>query len=125
VFRMGVIPAKVAERCGRWLDDAQDPRRSSLVSGRRTTEKRSSERLCFGPFPNTSTASPMPRINDFLADPQRNRFVVKVGNDAENLENLLDGRIDGFIADRIVAAKAAYPFSCSVAPRSRGCVGQG
>jgi polar amino acid transport system substrate-binding protein len=48
------------------------------------------------------------RVNHFIADPARRDLVVEVGDDAENLQNLLDGRIDGFIADRIVAATVAW-----------------
>jgi polar amino acid transport system substrate-binding protein len=48
------------------------------------------------------------QINNFIADPSRRDLLVKVGDDAQNLQNLLDGRIDGFIADRIVAATVAW-----------------
>lgn len=43
---------------------------------------------------------------------------MKVGDDVRNLQNLLDGRIDGFIADRIVAKPQA-----SKASLSRNCSG--
>jgi polar amino acid transport system substrate-binding protein len=49
-----------------------------------------------------------PQINDFIADPDRREQIVRAGDDAENLQNLLEGRIDGFIADRIVAATVAW-----------------
>ena len=48
------------------------------------------------------------KINAFIADPSRGDLIVKVGDDAQNLRNLLDGRIDGFFADRIVAATVAW-----------------
>jgi polar amino acid transport system substrate-binding protein len=48
------------------------------------------------------------KINAFIADPSHADFVMKVGDDARNLQNLLDGRIDGFVADRIVAATVAW-----------------
>jgi polar amino acid transport system substrate-binding protein len=48
------------------------------------------------------------KINDFIADPSHVDLIVKVGDDVRNLQNLLDGRIDGFIADRIVAATVAW-----------------
>jgi polar amino acid transport system substrate-binding protein len=49
-----------------------------------------------------------PQINDFIANPDRRERIVRVGDEAENLQNLLEGRIDGFIADRIVAATVAW-----------------
>jgi polar amino acid transport system substrate-binding protein len=49
-----------------------------------------------------------PKINAYIADPAHDDFIVKVGDDIRNLQNLLDGRIDGFIADRIVAATVAW-----------------
>lgn len=48
------------------------------------------------------------QVNTYIADPDHGDFIVKVGDDGENLENLLAGRIDGFIADRIVAATVAW-----------------
>jgi polar amino acid transport system substrate-binding protein len=49
-----------------------------------------------------------PKINAFIADPDRGDLIVSVDNDVRNLDNLLEGRIDGFIADRIVAATVAW-----------------
>jgi polar amino acid transport system substrate-binding protein len=49
-----------------------------------------------------------PRVNAYIADPAHRDLVVAVGDDSENLQNLLDRRIDGFIADRIVAATVAW-----------------
>jgi polar amino acid transport system substrate-binding protein len=48
------------------------------------------------------------QVNAYIADPANADFIVKVGDDAENLRNLLRGSIDGFIADRIVAATVAW-----------------
>jgi polar amino acid transport system substrate-binding protein len=48
------------------------------------------------------------KVNAYIADPAHEAFIVKVGDDAENLGNLLAGTIDGFIADRIVAATVAW-----------------
>jgi polar amino acid transport system substrate-binding protein len=48
------------------------------------------------------------KINAFISDPSRGDLIVKVGDDAQNLQNLLDGRVDGFFADRIVAATVAW-----------------
>jgi polar amino acid transport system substrate-binding protein len=48
------------------------------------------------------------QINNFIADPSRRDLLVKVGDDVQTLRNFLDGRIDGFIADRIVAAAVAW-----------------
>jgi len=47
-------------------------------------------------------------VNAYIADPSNSDFIVKVGDDAENLQNLLGRSIDGFIADRIVAATVAW-----------------
>jgi polar amino acid transport system substrate-binding protein len=49
-----------------------------------------------------------PRINRFIDDPDHRDFIVRVGDDNENLQNLLRGHIDGFFADRIVAATVAW-----------------
>ncbi len=48
------------------------------------------------------------RVNAYIADPAHDATIVKVGDDTENLRNLLAGVIDGFIADRIVAATVAW-----------------
>ena len=49
-----------------------------------------------------------PRINAFIADPAHRRLIVAAGNDAQNLDNLLTGVIDGFLADRIAATTTAW-----------------
>jgi polar amino acid transport system substrate-binding protein len=48
------------------------------------------------------------RINKFVADPANGELIVRVPDDLQNLQNLLDGSIDGFLADRIVAATTAW-----------------
>lgn len=66
------------------------------------------------------------RVNRFIADPANRQWVVPAADDARNLQNLLDGYIDGFLADRIAAATTAwrmqrgdlieeYPFRFSTA----------
>jgi polar amino acid transport system substrate-binding protein len=49
-----------------------------------------------------------PRVNAFIADPAHRDQILRVGNDTQNLRNLLDGVIDGFLADRITAATTAW-----------------
>jgi polar amino acid transport system substrate-binding protein len=49
-----------------------------------------------------------PKINAFIADPDHADWIVKADDDVRNLQNLLDGGIDGFIADRIVAGTVAW-----------------
>ncbi len=48
------------------------------------------------------------KINQYIAEPGHRDLIVKVGDDVQNLHNLLDGQVDGFIADRIVAATVAW-----------------
>lgn len=45
-----------------------------------------------------------PAINTWLKDPQNQSLIVRTDNDLENINLLLDGKIDGFLADRIVGA---------------------
>ncbi len=47
-------------------------------------------------------------VNAYIADPANSDVIVKVGDDSQNLQNLLGRGIDGFIADRIVAATVAW-----------------
>lgn len=47
-------------------------------------------------------------VNAFIADEVHRGQVVPASSDAENLQNLLAGLIDGFLADRIVAATTAW-----------------
>ena len=49
-----------------------------------------------------------PRVNDFIADPVNQSRIVPVATDALNLQNLLAGVIDGFLADRIAATTTAW-----------------
>jgi polar amino acid transport system substrate-binding protein len=48
------------------------------------------------------------RINAYIADPANAAVVIKEETDLINLENLLQGRIDGFLADQISAATVAW-----------------
>jgi polar amino acid transport system substrate-binding protein len=48
------------------------------------------------------------RINAYIADPANAAVVIKEDNDLTNLENLLQGSIDGFLADQISAATVAW-----------------
>lgn len=45
-----------------------------------------------------------PKINDWLKDPKNQHLIHRAHDDHENIENLLQGKIDGFLADRIVGA---------------------
>lgn len=49
-----------------------------------------------------------PAINAYIADPDNASRIVLVENDYESFRNLIDGRIDGFLADRLVAATSAW-----------------
>lgn len=49
-----------------------------------------------------------PAINAYITDPRNAERVVFVQSDYENLRNLVDQRIDGFLADRLVAATSAW-----------------
>jgi polar amino acid transport system substrate-binding protein len=48
------------------------------------------------------------RINAYISDPANVAVVFKEDTDLTNLENLLQGRIDGFLADQISAATVAW-----------------
>jgi polar amino acid transport system substrate-binding protein len=45
------------------------------------------------------------KLNQFISNRD---LIVRMDDDAQNLQNLLDGYIDGFFADRIVAATVAW-----------------
>ncbi len=45
-----------------------------------------------------------PKINEWLADPKNQHLIHRARDDHENIDNLLQGKIDGFLADRIVGA---------------------
>ncbi len=47
-------------------------------------------------------------VNDYVADPAHAELIIKVENDYDNFRNLIDRRIDGFLADRIVGATTAW-----------------
>ncbi|MBL0941199.1 MAG: TRIC cation channel family protein [Alphaproteobacteria bacterium] len=49
-----------------------------------------------------------PLINAYIADPANAHLITKVGDDQHNLTNLLEHKIDGFIADQIVASTVAW-----------------
>lgn len=49
-----------------------------------------------------------PAINAYIADPRNAERIVSVQSEYENLRNLVDGRIDGLLADRLVAATSAW-----------------
>jgi len=49
-----------------------------------------------------------PRVNAFIADPANKELIVASGGVEQNLRNLMSGAIDGFLADRIAAATAAW-----------------
>lgn len=49
-----------------------------------------------------------PAVNAYIADPTNAERVVLVQNEYENLRNLVEGRIDGFIGDRLAAATSAW-----------------
>ncbi len=49
-----------------------------------------------------------PKLNAFVADPKNRRFLLPVENTYESLDILLEGKIDGFLADRIAGATASW-----------------
>jgi polar amino acid transport system substrate-binding protein len=49
-----------------------------------------------------------PKVNAFIADPASRHLIVAVGSDAQNLQNLLAGVVDGFLGDRIAATTTAW-----------------
>ena len=51
------------------------------------------------------------RVNAFISDPAHKDLIVATGSDGQNLQNLLAGVIDGFLADRIAAATAAWRYN--------------
>lgn len=46
-------------------------------------------------------------VNDYIYDPKNTSTVIKSQDVYENLKNLVEGRVDGVLADRIVAATVA------------------
>lgn len=49
-----------------------------------------------------------PKINAFIADPAHAPLLAPAANDRENFIKLMDGRIDGFLADQLVGATTAW-----------------
>ncbi|MBP6986298.1 MAG: transporter substrate-binding domain-containing protein [Alphaproteobacteria bacterium] len=43
-------------------------------------------------------------INKWIADPKNRDFILPVSDDAKNIQNLIEKKIDGFLADRIAGA---------------------
>jgi polar amino acid transport system substrate-binding protein len=50
----------------------------------------------------------LPEINDFFNDPALRPRIIEVGSERENFQNLINGNIDAFFADRIVAQTVAW-----------------
>jgi polar amino acid transport system substrate-binding protein len=48
------------------------------------------------------------RVHDFVTDPANKEQIVAVASDGDNLRNLRDGVIDGFLADRVAANTTAW-----------------
>ncbi len=48
------------------------------------------------------------QLNEYIEDPANAAIVIKENSDSANLENLLQDRIDGFLADQISAATIAW-----------------
>lgn len=49
-----------------------------------------------------------PALNAFIADPANAGRIIHSENDYQNFRNLIEGRIDGLLADRLVAATSAW-----------------
>jgi polar amino acid transport system substrate-binding protein len=47
-------------------------------------------------------------VNAFITDPAHREQIFPVASDADNLRNLLEGVVDGFLADRVSAATTAW-----------------
>lgn len=47
-------------------------------------------------------------INDFIANPENESHIVRVKFEPDNLKNLLDKKIDGYLTDRIVGATMVW-----------------
>lgn len=48
------------------------------------------------------------RINDFVTNPEHMHYLVKTQNDFQSLENLINGSVDCFFSDRLVASTIAW-----------------
>lgn len=49
-----------------------------------------------------------PAVNDYIADPANAERVVFADSNYENFRHLMDGTIDGFLADRLAASTSAW-----------------
>ncbi len=49
-----------------------------------------------------------PALNEFIRHPDNAKYIVESEDDFKNLQLLLEGKIDGFLADRIVASTAIW-----------------
>lgn len=49
-----------------------------------------------------------PKLNEWIAEPRNKQYIISAQNDFENLESLLEGRINFFIADKIVGATTIW-----------------
>ena len=49
-----------------------------------------------------------PTLAAYMNDPANTSNIISVGNEVANFENLLAGKIDGFVADRLVGATLAW-----------------
>lgn len=49
-----------------------------------------------------------PKINEWLEKPEHQDQILRVPDDTVNLENLLEGKVDGFLADRVVGATVIW-----------------
>lgn len=49
-----------------------------------------------------------PRINDFINNTENQKYILKASNDLESMENLLNGRVHAFFADRLVTSTIAW-----------------
>lgn len=52
-----------------------------------------------------------PKINEWLKKPEHQSQIVRVQDDNQNLENLVNKKIDGFLADRVVGATVIWRTS--------------
>jgi len=53
-------------------------------------------------------AYPDPALNAYLEDPANEARIVRADNDYENFRNLVAGRVDGLLADRLAGMAAAW-----------------
>jgi polar amino acid transport system substrate-binding protein len=58
------------------------------------------------------------RVNAFIADPAYKDLIVPTGSDAQNLQNLLAGVTDGFLADRYARPRRPALLNDACSPRA-------